>query len=182
MMKIKKKTKIFVTGDTHFGDERLIQYSRKGWNFKNVEEMDDYVIKQWNSVVSDEDIVIHLGDVVGATKNPDKSWAKVKQLNGRKMLLKGNYDLDYDKNTYYANGFSGLTEKRFQVGKYIFSHEPMADVPFGMINIHAHVHVGNLQEVLDLSKRHMNMIGEKYDFKPVDITKLIKRRKIWKKN
>lgn len=47
-------------GDTHFNHTNIIQYCDRP--FTNVEEMNDYIIQQWNSVVGKNDTVYHLGD------------------------------------------------------------------------------------------------------------------------
>ena len=52
--------KIFMIADTHFGDENIIKF--EGRPFKSVKEMNQTMIENWNSVVSDEDTVFVLGD------------------------------------------------------------------------------------------------------------------------
>lgn len=52
--------------------------------------MDEVIIANWNSVVSPDDTVLHLGDV--ALGNIDKSLAKVSRLNGYKICVMGNHD------------------------------------------------------------------------------------------
>jgi len=75
---------LFYTADTHFGSQRTLELSKRP--FYSVEEMDDVLIDNWNEVVSDGDIVHHLGDF----GNPDV----LEELNGRICLLPGNYDDD----------------------------------------------------------------------------------------
>ena len=52
--------KIFYIGDLHFGHNNIIKYDDRP--FLNVQEMDMSLINNWNSVVTDEDKVIILGD------------------------------------------------------------------------------------------------------------------------
>ena len=54
------KTKIWFTSDTHFFHNNIIDYCKRP--FVNAEEMNEYIIKQWNSVVKPQDEVYHLGD------------------------------------------------------------------------------------------------------------------------
>ncbi len=75
--------KIFFTSDTHFGEERTMQLSKRP--FSSVEEMDWEMVKQWNAAITDKDIVYHLGDF----GNPKM----LQHLKGKYIyLLPGNYD------------------------------------------------------------------------------------------
>jgi len=51
---------IFFTADTHFGDHRVLNISKRP--FGSVAEMDAAMIARWNSVVASQDEVWHLGD------------------------------------------------------------------------------------------------------------------------
>lgn len=52
--------KVFFTSDTHFTHANIIRFCSRP--FKNVEEMDETMIANWNRVVGENDIVFHLGD------------------------------------------------------------------------------------------------------------------------
>ena len=51
---------IFITSDTHFGDESIRRYENRP--FSSVQEMDEELIRRWNEKVSEDDVVWHLGD------------------------------------------------------------------------------------------------------------------------
>ena len=51
---------LWFTSDQHFGHENIIQYTDRP--YINVSEMDEDLIEKWNSVVSQWDVVYHLGD------------------------------------------------------------------------------------------------------------------------
>lgn len=79
---------IFVTSDTHFGHERIIDLCNRPYD--SVNEMNEALIENWNSVVSDDDTVIHLGDVA---LGPWVEWDGIlTRLNGYKILVVGNHD------------------------------------------------------------------------------------------
>jgi calcineurin-like phosphoesterase family protein len=80
--------KTFIVADTHFRHENIIKYS--GRPFKTVEEMDEQMIKRWNSRVGKDDLVIHLGDF--ALGNKEEVSEIRNKLNGNIILLKGNHD------------------------------------------------------------------------------------------
>ena len=52
--------KIFFIADTHFGSDAVRRYENRP--FATVEEMDRVMTERWNSVVSPDDEVWHLGD------------------------------------------------------------------------------------------------------------------------
>ncbi len=81
--------KVFFTSDTHFTHANIIRFCSRP--FKNVEEMDETMIANWNRVVGENDIVFHLGDFCmgGSTK-----WTNVlNRLNGKIYLIIGNHDM-----------------------------------------------------------------------------------------
>ena len=79
---------IYVISDTHFGHKNIIEYCNRP--FKSVEEMDLHMITQWNKTVTDNDIIIHLGDFAFGTSEEIRNYAS--QLNGKKILVQGNHD------------------------------------------------------------------------------------------
>lgn len=79
---------IWFTSDTHFSHNNIIRYCDRP--FRDVDHMNQVIIDNWNSVVSPEDTVFHLGDV--ALGQIDKSLACVSRLNGYKILKLGNHD------------------------------------------------------------------------------------------
>lgn len=79
---------LFFTSDTHFNHKAIIGFCNRPW--ESIEEHDQALIKNWNSVVSPDDTVFHLGDFVfgGFPK-----WKEiVEQLNGHIYLIRGNHD------------------------------------------------------------------------------------------
>lgn len=129
--------KYFVISDTHFNHEKIIEYCNRP--FKSVEEMNEIIIKNWNETVSNNDVVIHLGDV--GLGNYDKLEPIIKRLNGKKILILGNHDI-FSENRYRELGFH--TVSRFPIiydGFFIMSHAPMQlseTTPY--FNFYGHVH------------------------------------------
>lgn len=81
--------KIFYIADTHFGHENIIRLDKRP--FQNAKEMGEVMIKNWNAVVSKQDVTYILGDFCWG-KEPE--WLRIlPRLNGSKVLIRGNHDL-----------------------------------------------------------------------------------------
>jgi calcineurin-like phosphoesterase family protein len=76
---------IYFTADQHFNHYKIIEYCKRP--FQNVQEMNDALVSNWNSVVNSRDLVFILGDF--AMRNADDYAI---QLNGTKVFLCGNHD------------------------------------------------------------------------------------------
>ena len=77
--------KIFFIADTHFNHNKIIEYENRP--FKNVEEMNEKLIENWNSVVGRIDKVFVLGDF-----GFYNSKEILDRLKGFKILIMGNHD------------------------------------------------------------------------------------------
>lgn len=85
--------KTYLTSDTHFRHKNIIKYCKRP--FASIEEHDEALIANWNSVVRKEDQVYHLGDFgFGSTS----SLLEIrKKLNGKIYLIRGNHDKSIKK-------------------------------------------------------------------------------------
>jgi calcineurin-like phosphoesterase family protein len=94
-MKIKNvifdKEKLFFTSDTHFFHKNIIKYCDRP--FTSVEEMNEQIVENWNSVVPKDGVVFHLGDV-SLTASPKALKSLLDRLNGTKYLIIGNHEND----------------------------------------------------------------------------------------
>ena len=87
--------KKFYISDTHLMHERILAMQPRP--FATIDEHDEHIIKCWNSVVGDNDIVYHLGDFSMQLSNQaDKVAWYFSRLKGRKFLIMGNHDIDED--------------------------------------------------------------------------------------
>ena len=77
----------FFTSDWHLGDDRIQILDRP---FINKEEMENEFIKQHNNIVTSEDLVYIVGDIV-CNKSPEY-LSHVNKFNGKKILIRGNHD------------------------------------------------------------------------------------------
>lgn len=81
---------IFFTSDLHFGHKNILNFA-KPRPFSSIEEHDNAIIENWNTVVSNKDEVYILGDIA-LNLDLDTIETKLKQLKGNKHLILGNHD------------------------------------------------------------------------------------------
>ena len=79
----------YYIADLHFFHENLnTKMDKRG--FANVNAMNDYMLKQWNSKVRNRDEVVILGDL--SWGKPEETNQLLQKLNGRLYLIQGNHD------------------------------------------------------------------------------------------
>lgn len=88
-------SKIYFISDLHFGHDRDFIYEKRG--YKNIYEMNEDLIEKWNSVVSLEDDVYVLGDLM---LGPEENVKYIKQLKGSIHIILGNHDSSTRQNLY----------------------------------------------------------------------------------
>ena len=120
---------LYLIADTHFYHKNIIKYCNRP--FKSVEEMNQKLIDNWNRVVSDDDIIIHLGDF--ALGSEDKIQGLLSQLNGYKVLVRGNHDKSI--RTMKRLGFNEVFDGPLKINGYIFSHYPLYKTGYFTVNI-----------------------------------------------
>ena len=135
-------SKNFYIADLHFGHKNIIRYDNRP--FKTAEEMDNTLIENWNKVVSNEDCVFILGDI--SWYDDDKTVQIFKQLNGTKVLIKGNHD-NIKRNSELAKCFTSIQDYAElyldKKNKVVMSHYPMLfyNGQFrDSIHLYGHVH------------------------------------------
>lgn len=139
--------KLWVTSDTHFCHRRILIYEAENRPFKNRDEMNEALIQRWNEKVSNRDLVLHLGDFSFGDKTKKKDI--VARLNGRIWLLMGNHDREQNYN-WQELGFDRTFDAPFRLdGKFVFSHEPLKEIPSGLVNIYGHVHGSKYFNTID---------------------------------
>lgn len=148
--------KEYLTSDWHsfhkriVGEEGFVKGRRR---FSFVEYMNSLIIWNTNLVVTDDDIIYHLGDI-GINVKESELFEWLKQINGQIVLIKGNHDhkklLNYIKRNNYKlpNGKDkfvihdvGIILKRN--GKsYYLSHFPMVfgDYRSNLRSFYGHYH------------------------------------------
>lgn len=131
----------FYISDLHFGHKNIIRYDNRP--HKTVDEMDEDLIKRWNSVVCDGDTVYILGDI---SWYDDATTANIlDRLNGSKVLVEGNHDFAR-RGTLTREKFSRVCnylELNDGGTKVILSHYPIVfwnNQFHDSVHLYGHVH------------------------------------------
>ena len=116
---------LFFTADPHFNhmNEKggIIKYSNRP--FADINEMNETLVRNWNSVVGPNDLTRIVGDFALYMTREDQRNLVVSRLNGRKILIHGNHD-HLKLNGYLGIGFEDY--KFFEFFEDLFiSHFPI---------------------------------------------------------
>lgn len=152
---------VFLISDTHFGHANIIKYCDRP--FAHVDEMNDTLIKNWNSVVGHNDKVYHLGDVTMNAKSLDLLYT----LNGTKILIKGNHDTQALK--YYLPHFKDIRGSHELAG-LLLTHIPVSETQKERYlgNVHGHLHEQNMKDPW-----YLNVSVEQIDYTPAPLEQVV---------
>jgi calcineurin-like phosphoesterase family protein len=166
---------IFFTSDTHFGDSRVLRIDRRP--FPTIADHDAALIRNWNETVGPDDEVWHLGDFalhVDAARIEEL----LATLNGRKHLVTGNND---GPDTLAAKGWASLqayAELVVDGTALVLCHyafRTWKNMGRGWLDLHGHSH-GRLKP----QTRQYDVGVDVWNYRPVALAELTKRRKPWK--
>lgn len=171
--------KIFITSDTFFGRASIIELANRP--FKSVEEMDATLIENWNNVVSENDIVYHLGNFAWSPIVADNV---LKQLNGTIKFILGDFDDALKEVIEYYQGLDILPNDIFKDYKHkiVLSHWPLLDWPGkdrGVYHFHGH-NFNTMKTDLTESNR-INISTDFWKYTPQELKSLFATFKDFKK-
>lgn len=158
---------IYFTADTHFDHANIIKYCNRP--FSSVNEMNVEMIKRWNSKVSHNDVVYHLGDFCfGKRDGTIDSIRKFRnQLNGTIHLIIGNHDNRRDcYNSGCFESVKDLDQVRFNNQKIVICHYAMRiwnAAHHGVWQLYGHSH-GTLPDIGGLT---FDAGVDNFDFYPI---------------
>lgn len=171
---------IYYTADNHFGHERIIQIC--GRPFSSAEEMDEAMIKNWNSRVNDDDTVYILGDMFFWSANAESI---LKRLKGQKRLIVGNHDESWmsklDVTKYFASVDKFLETSDGQ-RKMMMCHYPLVTWNNQMPTfiVHGHIHNDTKADFWPLVAARDNLLNAGVDvngFTPVTFDEMLENNR-----
>ena len=167
----------FFIADLHFGHNKIVNFTDAAGNklrqYDTVEDMEDAMVQMHNELVNPTDKVYMLGDIAFNQRGLDK----VKQMNGIKILIKGNHDnLKLPK---YVDVFKDVRGCHVTNG-LVFTHIPIHVDQLGRFgcNVHGHLHSGKVMSTIDptvIDPRFLCVSAEHTDLKPIEFEDLVDR-------
>lgn len=147
---------IYFTADLHLAHKNVIRLCDRP--FSSIEEMDEKLISNWNSIITNNDTIYVLGDF---------AWKRAKEyeskLLGNKIFLIG----DHDKQLSGERMIITQLEGRW----FTLCHWPLYSWNkqyYGAIHLHGHNH----NNPIEPKENRINVGVDVWDFYPVSISKI----------
>jgi len=142
----------------------------KARDFATVQDMEDAMVQMHNEIVKPTDKVYMLGDIAFNQRGLDK----VKQMNGIKILVKGNHDqLKLNK---YVDVFKDVRGCHVMNG-LVFTHIPIHVDQLGRFgcNVHGHLHMNRVMQGDKIDPRFLCVSVEHTALKPIEFEDMVER-------
>lgn len=168
---IRNQHKVFCCSDWHLWT-RIEKGKLKCKKRSNFEE----IIKSVNEVLSPDDLLIHLGDIVdGECQEKEEIKSIIKTIPGHKILVLGNNDI-FPTSFYKSCGFDYVV-RSFVWSDIIFTHVPVKND--NQLNVHGHLHNFKRYWLPYTNQIDVAYLGGRV--KPVDLQDVINSQKKYSK-
>jgi calcineurin-like phosphoesterase family protein len=188
-LKIENNRKVWVTSDTHYSHANICR-GTTNWrtkegnvpinntrDFPTIDLMNNAIVNGINSVVGQDDVLIHLGDwSFGGFEKVEEFRKRI--ICSEVYLVMGNHDHHIEKNKENCRSlFSGTFErltliyKKNQIEASHFPYDSWDNMSSGTIHLHGHTH---LPQPLKIKGRRMDCgIDGHPQFRPYELEKEI---------
>jgi len=161
--------RVFLISDLHFDHTNIIRYCDRP--FRTSKEMNEVLLRNWNSTVRPFDTVYFLGDLTfGPDRHSCDYW--LERFNGRVFFIRGNHDADLiHKATELPNNFV----VQYRGHKFMLSHKPSRPAYWTGWIIHGDKHNNHLDEYPFINRARMtlNVSAEVVNYKPISIENIL---------
>lgn len=175
--------KTWVISDTHFGHKNIIEFCHRP------PDHDQLIQENWASAISEDDTVIHLGDLCYKGNAQFQHLIAPHLTGGRKLLILGNHDKG--RYSFYKKcGFKLARPFEIIWGKtrVSFSHYPWNEkgderlkipaegtMPSNALRLHGHIHNNGYTRAgfVPFLAQHINLSVEQTKYRPVNLALLL---------
>ncbi len=178
---------VYYTADLHIGHANIIKHCQRP--FSTVDEMNQVLLRNWNTVIHRNDTVYILGDLFFRNSVPAEEY--LLQMKGKKRLLIGNHDSGWMKKVElgkYFESVSFMEEITDGSHRITLCHYPMMSwngCNRGAFQIYGHIHNNRNDSYWPLlaeSDLSLNAGVDINGFRPVSLQDLIKNNQTYRKN
>ena len=133
--------------------------------FKDEIEMNEHIIKMYNSVINKKDTCYILGDITMEKAN----YEILNRLNGIKNIILGNHDEGQHTKILqqYVNKIYGMLDYKGFILTHCPVHPSQLEFRYSK-NIHGHVHENTLDD-----PRYINVSAEVINYTPILLNSLL---------
>ena len=169
---------VYFISDLHFGHKNIMNFAGQYRHGEDFIENIHSIVEMWNLVVNKKDKVYVLGDVCF-----DEFWlGTMHELNGRKVLIRGNHDDRIATETFlkYFDSVEGIVKYK----NHWLTHAPIHPCELrGKNNIHGHVHQNSVMKSgIDTraDERYINVCVENVGGAPISFERIKAGERGWK--
>jgi calcineurin-like phosphoesterase family protein len=167
----------YAISDTHFGHKGSLNWPNgNAREFTDINEMNQTIIDNWNSIITDEDTVYMLGDFAYKASNATIKHI-FKSLKGKIILIKGNHDgqtLKTNQKEHRFESVHDILEFEYNDKQFVLCHYPIQSWRLkerGSIHLHGHTH----KTIPNITGNIMNMSCEVINYTPVLLDDIINK-------
>jgi calcineurin-like phosphoesterase family protein len=164
---------------THFGHVGSLHWPNgNARDFPNIQTMNQTIVDNWNSIVTDEDIVYCLGDFSYKTSTSTIKHI-FQSLKGKIILIKGNHDgqtLKANQQVHRFESVHDLLEIDYKDIHFVLCHYPMESWRLkekGSIHLHGHTHGGKSTHNMIDKPNRMDVSVEAINYTPISIEEVL---------
>lgn len=191
-IQLKENQKVYFTSDTHYNHSNICKGTTK-WlsghfrDFDTLEEMNDTLVRNINSTVGEDDILVHLGDwSFGGFESISEFRNRITCKNI--IIFTGNHDHHIEKNRNSIKDlFMGVAkygiltlvypfkkgEKRVS-NSFVCFHHPIASwdgMNNGIIHLHGHTHLSRESRMGE--GKHIDVGVEGNNLYPYELSEIL---------
>jgi calcineurin-like phosphoesterase family protein len=161
---------VWFSSDSHLFHNNIIKYCNRP--FLSVEEMNNALVDNWNSVVGEKDIVYYLGDLGMADTNSIMSL--LNKLKGSEIhFIRGNHDKKHGREIKdFFSSYSDYKEIEVEGQHIVLSHYPFLTwnkAFYGSYMLHGHCH-GTLPK--DMNSYRIDVGVDCWNYFPVSFQQI----------
>lgn len=169
----------YFTSDTHFGHANIIKFCNRP--FATAREMDEALINNWNSKITKNDTVYHLGDfALGCSEK--RISEIIYELNFEHLhVIKGNHERSFAgwyrlKKPFNVSFYGSYLETKIDGLDFTLCHYPIVQwnkCHYGAYHLFGHVHGGLPQN----DERSLDVGADTNNYFPYSLDNIVDKLK-----